>query len=258
MCSASPARMELRRPSRSLRPTRRAVPEESCLRRHHELQLLSADPTRMRVDFDCVDLAPRCEDIDGDLKKECAGTFDLNDFDSPACTNVQCTDSLAPVCEAASFGSTTHCGQYGLCVGDGDCAEGFSCLGLWPDGRMECVLDGGSCSSFADCAPQQVCACPQRIGGCLAFSCSRSQSVVVRNRMVPAREAVRRALAGQAALRVQGEPGVLEAACLVAGALADRRAPEEPQAPEGQQARRAPEASADRLASVGPAALGSA
>lgn len=113
-------------------------------------------------DFDCVDLAPRCEDIDGDLKKECAGTFDPNDFDSPACTNAQCTDSLAPVCEAASFG--TQCGQYGLCVGDGDCAAGFSCLGLWPDGRMECVPDGGSCSSFADCAPQQVCASP-RAGG---------------------------------------------------------------------------------------------
>jgi hypothetical protein len=40
---------KLRRSSRSLRPTRRAVPEESRLRRHDELQLLPADPTRMRV-----------------------------------------------------------------------------------------------------------------------------------------------------------------------------------------------------------------
>ncbi len=30
-------------------------------------------------DFDCSSLAPRCEDIDGDGTKECAGTFDLND-----------------------------------------------------------------------------------------------------------------------------------------------------------------------------------
>jgi len=118
-------------------------------------------------DSDCVDLAPRCEDIDGDLKKECAGTFDPNDPLSNACTNAQCGNSgntSEPVCEAASFWSTTQCGQYGLCLGDEDCAEGFSCLGLWPDGRMECVLDGGSCSSFADCAPQQVCASP-RDGG---------------------------------------------------------------------------------------------
>jgi hypothetical protein len=116
-------------------------------------------------DFDCVDLAPRCEDIDGDLKKECAGTFDLNDPMSNACTNAQCVNASAPVCEAASFGSTTQCGQYGLCLGDGDCAAGFSCLELWPDGRMECVLDGGSCSSFADCPmPRQVCASP-RDGG---------------------------------------------------------------------------------------------
>ena len=114
-------------------------------------------------DFDCVDLAPRCEDIDGDSRKECAGTFDPNDPLSDACTNAQCVAS-APVCEAASFGSTTQCGQYGLCLGDGDCAAGFSCLGLWPDGRMECVPDGGSCSSFADCSPQQVCASP-RAGG---------------------------------------------------------------------------------------------
>ncbi len=116
------------------------------------------------AEFDCVDLAPRCEDIDGDLQKECAGTFNPNDPMSAACTNVQCSDPSAPVCEAASFGSTTQCGQYGLCLGDADCAAGFSCIALWPDGRKECVPAGGSCSSFADCPVQEVCASP-RTGG---------------------------------------------------------------------------------------------
>ena len=114
-------------------------------------------------DFDCVDLAPRCEDIDGDLKKECAGTFDPNDFNSPACTNVQCTDSSAPVCEAASFGSTTQCGQYGLCLGDLDCADGLpaalGALAGWAQGM--CARTAASCSSFADCPAQQVCASPR-------------------------------------------------------------------------------------------------
>ena len=117
-------------------------------------------------DVDCVDLAPHCENIDGDLdgRKECAGTFNPNDPMSPSCTNAQCTNGEAPVCEAASFGSTTQCGQYGLCLGDTDCATGFSCVALWPDGRKECVPSGGSCSSFADCPTQQVCASP-RSGG---------------------------------------------------------------------------------------------
>jgi hypothetical protein len=115
-------------------------------------------------DFDCVDLAPRCEDIDGDLQKECAGTFDPNDPTSNACTNVNCIDTSAPVCEAAGAGATTQCGQYGLCLGDVDCAAGFSCRGLWPDGRKECVPDGGTCSGFEDCPVQQVCASP-RDGG---------------------------------------------------------------------------------------------
>jgi hypothetical protein len=115
-------------------------------------------------DFDCSSLAPRCEDIDGDGNKECAGTFDLNDPSSEACVNTVCTDGSAPVCEVAAAGSATQCGQYGLCRDDNDCAGGFSCVGLWPDGRSECVPGGGTCGSFSDCPVRQACASP-RDGG---------------------------------------------------------------------------------------------
>lgn len=114
--------------------------------------------------FDCAGLAPSCEDIDGDGSKECAGVFDPNSPAPLACVSSACTDPSAPVCEAAGVGSTTECGQYGLCLDDGDCATGFSCVGLWPDGRKECVPSGGSCSSFADCPIRQVCAAPREGG----------------------------------------------------------------------------------------------
>jgi hypothetical protein len=115
-------------------------------------------------EFDCVGVAPRCEDIDGDGSKECAGVFDPNQPASVACVNSDCADGSAPVCEAAGAGSVTQCGQYGLCLDDADCAAGFSCLGLWPDGRKECVPGGGSCSSVTDCPVQQVCASPREGG----------------------------------------------------------------------------------------------
>jgi hypothetical protein len=115
-------------------------------------------------DHNCVGLAPRCEDIDGDGNKECAGVVDPNAASPSACVNSQCADVSAPVCETAAVGSATQCGQYGLCLGDGDCAAGFDCVALWPDGRKECVPSGGSCSSFADCPVQQVCAA-SREGG---------------------------------------------------------------------------------------------
>jgi hypothetical protein len=115
-------------------------------------------------DFDCFDLAPYCDDIDGDGNKECAGVFDPNAPSLDTCLNTDCSDPSAPVCEAASFGSTSECGQYGLCLDDGDCAAGFNCIGLWADGRKECAPSGGSCSSFADCPSRQVCAAP-RDGG---------------------------------------------------------------------------------------------
>jgi hypothetical protein len=115
-------------------------------------------------EFDCIGLAPRCEDIDGDENKECAGVFDPNQPSPSACVNSDCTDASAPVCEAAGAGSVTQCGQYGLCLDDTDCAGGFSCLELWPDGRKECVPSGGSCSSFSDCPIQQTCAAPREGG----------------------------------------------------------------------------------------------
>jgi hypothetical protein len=116
------------------------------------------------LELDCLDLAPSCEDIDGDGNKECAGVFDPNAPSPEACVNSMCSDSSAPVCEAAGAGSQTQCGQYGLCLDDQDCAAGFSCVGLWPDGRKECVPGGGSCSSISDCPVQQVCASPREGG----------------------------------------------------------------------------------------------
>ena len=115
-------------------------------------------------EIDCIHVAPRCEDIDGDGNKECAGVFDSNQPSPSACVNSDCTDAAAPVCETAGAGSTTQCGQYGLCLDDTGCAAGFTCLELWPDGRKECVRSGGSCSSFTDCPIRQVCAAPREEG----------------------------------------------------------------------------------------------
>ncbi len=121
-------------------------------------------------DFDCLGLAPRCEDIDGDGNKECAGVIDPNAASPAVCLNAGCSDPAAPVCEADGAQGNTTCGQYGLCVDDTDCATGFSCVALWPDGRKECVPDGGDCSSFEQCPIRQVCAAPQEGGalGCQA------------------------------------------------------------------------------------------
>jgi hypothetical protein len=114
-------------------------------------------------DFDCVGRAPFCVDIDGDGRSECAGSIELNPA-SGACTNDLCVDEGAPVCEAGDVSSVSPCGAYGLCKSDDECASGFVCAPLWPDGRSECVPEGGSCSSFADCATREVCAAP-RDGG---------------------------------------------------------------------------------------------
>jgi hypothetical protein len=115
-------------------------------------------------DFDCIGLAPRCEDIDGDGKPECAGVLDSNAVSPTACINAECSEPAAPVCEAEGLSGTTTCGQYGLCLDDTGCADGFVCASLWPDGRKECVPEGGSCSSFADCPIRQVCAAAQEGG----------------------------------------------------------------------------------------------
>jgi hypothetical protein len=114
---------------------------------------------------DCSDLpTPWCADIDGDGTTECAGTPNPNDVPpAPACVNTDCGGST-PVCEVSDISSLADCGQYGLCQSDTDCAAGFECVGLWPDGRKECVELGGSCDNISDCPAQQVCASP-RLGG---------------------------------------------------------------------------------------------
>ena len=114
-------------------------------------------------EFDCADIAPRCDDIDGDGTNECAGAFNPNVAPAQACLNSMCSGS-SPVCEVGDDSGFTDCGQYGLCAGAGDCADGFECVGLWLDGRSECVPTGGSCSHISDCPERQVCASP-RDGG---------------------------------------------------------------------------------------------
>ena len=109
------------------------------------------------IEFDCADIAPRCEDIDGDGEKECAGVFDPNTASPDACVNALCGGEQ-PVCEVGFESGFTACGQYGLCTDADDCAAGFDCVGLWPDGRSECVPEGGTCAHIADCPARQVCA----------------------------------------------------------------------------------------------------
>jgi len=115
-------------------------------------------------ELDCAGIAPRCEDIDGDGRTECAGSPEPNDPSPTACVSSSCGDASAPVCELSQVGSQTVCGRYGLCVDDDDCVDGFECVGLWTDGRKECVPTGGSCAHITDCPVQQVCA-SSRAGG---------------------------------------------------------------------------------------------
>jgi len=142
--------------------------DESCPKSHY-CERFDATGFCMRMhqscedEFDCAGIAPRCEDIDGDGSTECAGAFNPNAPSPEACLNAMCPDS-APVCEVGEFSGFTDCGQYGLCQDAGDCVDGFECLGLWLDGRKECVPTGGSCASIVDCPLRQVCASP-RSGG---------------------------------------------------------------------------------------------
>ena len=112
-------------------------------------------------DGDCSGVgALWCADIDGDGASECAGSPGPNDLPpAPACLNSSCGGST-PICELAASSNLATCGEYGLCLSSGDCASGFECLGLWPDGRMECVQTGGTCTYISDCPEQQVCAAP--------------------------------------------------------------------------------------------------
>lgn len=107
-------------------------------------------------DTDCSFLGSWCADVDGDGRKECTG--DLSDA---ACVNAVCDEASAPVCEPGFTGTNATCGQYGLCLDDGDCAGSFACTGLWQDGRNECVPAGGTCDQVTACPPNQVCAAPR-------------------------------------------------------------------------------------------------
>ena len=112
----------------------------------------------------CVRANRDCN-VDTDCRSECAGKLGASDA---ACvtSDPMCTGSV-PVCEAAPFGNARYaaCSAYGLCLEDADCAAGFECVGLWQDGRAECVpVAGTTCNQVTDCPPQQVCAAP-RSGG---------------------------------------------------------------------------------------------
>jgi hypothetical protein len=114
-------------------------------------------------DEDCAYLGEFCADVDGNGTTECVG--ELGSTGDP-CLSSACTSSSAPVCEAGPSGTTAACGDYGLCLGNNDCDSGFACVGLWPDGRKECVPTGGTdtCDEATDCPLNQVCAAP-RSGG---------------------------------------------------------------------------------------------
>jgi len=127
-----------------------------CVRIHRDCE----------ADFECEGVGSLCEDVDGDGKKECAQPFNGN-YPSDACNNAQCRDDdpSSPVCEVSGVGSVAQCGQHGLCIDGNDCASGFQCAALWPDGRKECVpVAGATCSGFADCGVRQVCASPREGG----------------------------------------------------------------------------------------------
>jgi hypothetical protein len=117
-------------------------------------------------EIDCAGIAPRCADVDGYGKTECAGVPDPNAPGGACLKNTDCTTADAPVCEISGVGATSVCGDYGLCGDDNDCdtADGFVCIPLGLEGRMECAPAGGTCSSSTECDPQQVCASPH-VGG---------------------------------------------------------------------------------------------
>jgi hypothetical protein len=97
-----------------------------------------------------------CADVDGDGVDECTGERDST---GEACVSSDCGGSS--VCESGAVGSAASCGDYGLCRFNSDCGSGFECVGLWQDGRKECVPTGGTCDQVTDCDPQQVCAAPR-------------------------------------------------------------------------------------------------
>lgn len=119
------------------------------------------------TDHDCSGGSNWCDDVDGDGREECTGNLkeDPPGQQLRPCVNSLCSGST-PVCEASLSGGQMVCGQFGLCQSDADCADdSFECLGLWPDGRKECVKKGGTCDLIErPCDVNQVCAAP-RAGG---------------------------------------------------------------------------------------------
>ena len=124
-------------------------------------------------DTDCGGFAAAgsfCADVDNDEDetKECVG-----ELGGDACiNNSDCVTASAPVCETGGDETVATCGDYGLCLSDSDCDvdSGFRCVGLWQDGRKECVLmpptplPQNYCDQVTDCPPQQVCAAPRNGG----------------------------------------------------------------------------------------------
>jgi len=114
------------------------------------------------LDQDCAGLGLFCANVDGDSAgtKECVGQLASS---GGACVHSDCGGST-PVCEATGSPTAAVCGDFGLCLTSADCDTGFECLGLWQDGRKECVPINGTCDRVTDCPLQQVCAAP-RSGG---------------------------------------------------------------------------------------------
>jgi hypothetical protein len=123
-------------------------------------------------DTDCGLLAPRCVDVDGDGRKECAGELSpenacVNQNAPLATDTARCDSDAAPICENGNFGSgnVAECGDYGLCRDDDDCRTAFECVALGADGRKECVpRQTRTCDSNRDCELNQVCASPRNGG----------------------------------------------------------------------------------------------
>jgi hypothetical protein len=124
-------------------------------------------------DPDCAGFGEFCADVDNDGTSECTGEFGST---GSACVNATCGSGSRPVCETGANGTDSACGDYGLCRTNADCdvTGGFECVGLWQDGRKECVRTGGTCDEVTDCDPQEVCAAP-RTGG--APSCQVGTAV---------------------------------------------------------------------------------
>jgi hypothetical protein len=115
-------------------------------------------------DLDCLLLGVPCGDPDGDGNFECMPSSMPTTPDPVSCRNSDCTEATAPVCQPIPEGTIAECGYFGPCSSPVQCATDFQCRDLWGDGRLECVIAGGSCVDSRDCAPRSVCATP-RSGG---------------------------------------------------------------------------------------------